>query len=312
MGNTASPRKTFLLRLLTLAFVLLCGLFVTFLLYFAVLLLQKDLDIASIEQNLKAFVMTAGQIRILQTLQTFCIFILPPFVLCQLFAVEHRNFLSLRLPGWKEALMGIVSMVVMMPFLNVLVAWNAGLHLPEAFQGLEQSMRASEDASAVITDRLMAGTTAIDLGLNLLVVAVLAGIGEELFFRGLLLRMLTDAFKTKDGNDLKPWARHLSIWVIAIVFSAIHNQFFGFFPRMVLGAWFGYLLWFTGSIWVPVFAHFTNNALSTIVVFAQNKGMLTDDPDRWGMDGTWWLSILSLALTTVTIWYFVRFRAKKQ
>jgi membrane protease YdiL (CAAX protease family) len=294
-----------------MAFVLLCGLFVTFLLYFAVLLLHKDLDIASIEQNLKAFVMSAGQIRILQTLQTFCIFILPPFVLCQLYAVEHRHFLSLRLPGWREALMGILSMVVWMPLLNVLVAWNAGLHLPEAFQGLEQSMRASEDAAAVITDRLMAGTTAIDLGLNLFVVAVLAGIGEELFFRGLLLRMLTDAFKSKDGHGLKPWARHLSIWVIAIVFSAIHNQFFGFFPRMILGAWFGYLLWFTGSIWVPVLAHFTNNALSTLVVFAQNKGMLTDDPDRWGMDRTWWLGIVSLLLFSGSVYYLFALYRKR-
>lgn len=304
MGNTPSPYKTFLLRLLTLAFVLLCGFFVTFLLYFGVLIFQNGLDIVAIENSLKSAALNVGQIRLLQTLQTFCIFILPPFLLCQWYAVERRHFLSLRRPNWKQALMGILSIVVMMPVLNVAVVWNAGLHLPAPLQGLEESMRASEDAAARVTDLLMSGTSATDLLLNLIVVAVLAGIGEELFFRGLLLRIVTDAFKTKDGSGWRPWVMHVSIWGVAIVFSAIHMQFFGFFPRMIIGAWFGYLLWWTGSIWVPVLAHFTNNALSTLTVFGQNKGLLADNPDRWGLDGTWWLSLVSIVLTVATIYWF--------
>jgi membrane protease YdiL (CAAX protease family) len=306
MGNTPTPFKTFLLRLLTLSFVLLCGFFVTFLLYFGVLLFQNGLDAAAIENSLKTAALNVGQIRLLQTLQSFCIFILPPFLLCQMYAVERRHFLSLRRPNWKQAVMGVLSIVVMMPILNVVVAWNAGLHLPASLHDLEASIRASEDAASRITDLLMAGTSVTDLLSNLFVVAVLAGIGEELFFRGVLLRLVADAFKSKDGSGMKPWVMHVSIWAVAIVFSAIHMQFFGFFPRMIIGAWFGYLLWWTGSIWVPVLAHFTNNALSTLTVFGQNKGVLTDDPDRWGLDGTWWLSLVSIVLTVVTIYWFKR------
>lgn len=306
MGNTLTPFKTFLLRLLTLSFVLLCGFFVTFLLYFGVLFFQNGLDAAAIEHSLQSAALNAGQIRLLQTLQSFCIFILPPFLLCQMYAVEHRHFLSLRRPNWNQALMGVLSIVVMMPVLNAVVVWNAGLHLPASMQDLETSIRASEDAASRITDLLMAGTSVSDLLSNLFVVAVLAAIGEELFFRGVLLRMVTDAFTSKDGSGMKPWGMHVSIWAVAIVFSAIHMQFFGFFPRMIIGAWFGYLLWWTGSIWVPVLAHFTNNALSTLTVFGQNKGVLTDDPDRWGLDGTWWLSLVSIALTVVTIYWFKR------
>lgn len=304
MGNTPSALKTFLLRILSLFFVLLVGIFATFMLYFLVLLVQGGFNLEFISKNFSDASSNVTQIRILQTLQTFCIFIIPPFLLCELYGVSAKPFLSLRFPNWKPAVMGILSIVVMMPLLNAVVAWNAGLHLPEALQGMESWMRSSEDAAKDITDRLMAGTSAIDLAQNLLIIAVLAGIGEELFFRGLLLRILTDALKRKGEPGLKPWVMHVAIWTIAILFSAIHMQFFGFFPRMLIGAWFGYLLWWTGSVWVPALAHFTNNALSTLTMFGQNKGVLTDNPDRWGLDGTWWLSLVSFVLLLGTIKYF--------
>ncbi|MCX6308829.1 MAG: CPBP family intramembrane metalloprotease, partial [Bacteroidia bacterium] len=110
----------------------------------------------------------------------------------------------------------------MMPLLNAVVAWNTGLHLPDALQGIESWMRASEESAKVVTDRLLAGTSAVDLILNLIIVAVLAGVGEELFFRGLLLHIITDVLKSKPSSALKPWVMHVSIWTIAILFSAIH------------------------------------------------------------------------------------------
>lgn len=305
MDNTTSALKTFLLRIMTLLFVLLCGLFATFMLYFIILLFQYGFNLEVIQSSLKEMMSEPTQIRIIQTLQSFCIFILPPFILCNLYGVSTSHFLSLKLPNWKMALLGSLSIVFMMPLLNVLVEWNTGLHLPEALQGVESWMRASEDAAKVVTERLLAGTSALDLILNLIIVAMLAGVGEELFFRGLLMRLFSDVLKPQADGKLKPWVMHVSIWTIAFVFSAIHMQFFGFFPRFILGAWFGYLLWWTGSIWVPVLAHFTNNALSTLVVFGQNKGVLTDDPDRWGMDQTWWMSVISLVLVAATIRYFL-------
>jgi hypothetical protein len=311
MGNTPSAFKTFLLRILSLFFVLLCGLFVTFILYFLVVLLQHGFKFDEVSATMSKLISDPTQIRILQTLQSFCIFIIPPFVLCEIYDVSPGQFLSLKLPSWKPALMGMLSIVLMMPLLNAVVVWNAGLHLPASLHSIESWMRASEDSAQVVTDRLLAGTSVLDLGLNLLIIAVLAGVGEELFFRGLLLRIITDVSKSKRDFVLKPWVMHVSIWTIAILFSVIHMQFFGFFPRLLIGAWFGYLLWWTGSIWVPVLAHFLNNALSTLMIFGQHKGVMTDAPDRWGLDQTWWLSILSALMVAGTIRYFVMFRKNR-
>ena len=55
---------------------------------------------------------------------------------------------------------------------------------------------------------------------------------------------------------------HLSIWLTALVFSAVHMQFLGFFPRLILGAVLGYMLVWSGSLWLPIVAHFTNNAFA--------------------------------------------------
>ena len=65
------------------------------------------------------------------------------------------------------------------------------------------------------------------------------------------------------------WFRnvHVSIWVVAAVFSALHMQFFGFIPRLVLGGLFGYLYFWSRTIWVPVLAHFINNLIAVGFAF---------------------------------------------
>ena len=84
--------------------------------------------------------------------------------------------------------------------------------------------------------------------------AVAAGITEEFLFRGALQRII----------GKWTYNHHIIIWSAAIIFSTFHMQFFGFLPRMLLGAYFGYLLYWTRNIWIPVFAHFVNNAIAVI------------------------------------------------
>ena len=80
----------------------------------------------------------------------------------------------------------------------------------------------------------------------------MAGLAEEILFMGALLSII----RKKATNP------HLAIWIVAIIFSAIHFQFYGFIPRMLLGAFLGYLLYWSKSIWIPVFAHFLHNAIA--------------------------------------------------
>jgi hypothetical protein len=146
---------------------------------------------------------------------------------------------------------------------------NQQLVLPTWMNGVETWMRNSEEQANDITKAFLSTESIPGLFGNLLIVAVLPAIGEELLFRGLLQKLI----KKMTGNA------HWAIWITAILFSALHLQFFGFLPRLLLGALFGYLLEWTGTLWLPIIAHFINNAAGVLVFFMTGDGLETKQPD---------------------------------
>ena len=118
------------------------------------------------------------------------------------------------------------------------------------------SVNAEDKAKEAILG-LISEKGVIPFVINLFVIAIIAGITEEFLFRGALFSIIRRKIKNP----------HVIIWIIAAIFSAIHLQFYGFVPRMLLGALMGYLLYWTGSIWVPVFAHFLNNAIGVVSMY---------------------------------------------
>ena len=81
-------------------------------------------------------------------------------------------------------------------------------------------------------------------------------IPEELFFRGALQRIIIHLTK-------QPF---IGIVITGILFSALHFQFEGFLPRMLLGMILGFFYWYSGSIWTNIAAHFVNNAVQVLAV----------------------------------------------
>jgi len=96
--------------------------------------------------------------------------------------------------------------------------------------------------------------------LNMLMVAVIPAVGEELLFRGVIQKLLQ-----KLVNNA-----HLAIIITAILFSAMHFQFYGFLPRWIMGIILGYLFYWSGNIWYPIIAHFLNNGFQVLMVYLGN------------------------------------------
>lgn len=172
-------------------------------------------------------------------------------------------------------MLGIAVLVyaVAIPALNQIVYWNQEMHLPDVFSSFERWCREMEDLAQAQTAGLINNTNPGIMLVNILIIGVLTGIGEEFFFRGGLQRAMTYC-------GIHP---HKAIWVSAVIFSLLHFQFFGFIPRALLGAWFGYLFWWSGSIWVNVFAHALNNSLVIVSAWCINKGFLTEEFDMFGV-----------------------------
>jgi membrane protease YdiL (CAAX protease family) len=163
-----------------------------------------------------------------------------------------------------------LTALVVFTFMGVnsfFIEWNASVHFPEFMKPLEDWARKNEDMLAEATTFLTTFESTGQFILAFFVIAVIPGIGEELVFRGIVQRKLIQ-------GGLNP---HIAIWLAAIIFSAIHIQFFGFVPRMLLGVLFGYLYFWSGDLRVPMFAHFVNNGLTLGFVYAHQMGWVDFD-----------------------------------
>ena len=98
---------------------------------------------------------------------------------------------------------------------------------------------------------------------------------------------------------------HLSIWASAIIFSAIHFQFYGFIPRLLLGALFGYLYYWSGNLLIPMFAHFVNNAFGVIMIYL-HRHEITDLNVEDNTAAPLQYVILNAALTVGLLYYIWR------
>ena len=154
-----------------------------------------------------------------------------------------------------------------MLFNGLLMYWNSHLVLPEFLSGVEQWMRDMETQLMELTQFLTDFQSIPELLTGILVIGIFAGVGEELFFRGLIQPKMQGYFRSP----------HWGIWVTAFIFSAIHAQFFGFLPRVFLGALFGYLYHYTGSLFYPILGHILNNALTLLLVYSANQGFIDLD-----------------------------------
>jgi membrane protease YdiL (CAAX protease family) len=154
-----------------------------------------------------------------------------------------------------------------MLFNGLLMYWNSQMVLPEFLSGVEQWMREMETQLMELTVFLTDFQSIPELLTGILVIGVFAGVGEELFFRGLIQPKMQVYFRSP----------HWGIWVTAFIFSAIHAQFFGFLPRLFLGALFGYLYHYTGSLFYPILGHILNNALTLLLVYGSNQGFIDLD-----------------------------------
>lgn len=167
----------------------------------------------------------------------------------------------------------ILIFVIGMPALNQVIWWNSQLSLPESMALIEQWIREMETNAAAMQEVMLSSDSLGGLCLSILVVAILTGFAEEVFFRGTVQRVIA-------SNGMN---HHLAIWIAAFIFSLLHFQFFGFVPRMLLGAFFGYLFYWTGSIWVAAIAHMINNALVVITIYLSNIGCKFDAIEHIGV-----------------------------
>ena len=231
-------------------------------------------------------------LRIATILQDVIIFILPAIATAMLITRLPATFLAIdKTSKYKNYLLTILTMLVSIPAMNFIIEWNASMQFPESIKGLENWMRNSENNAAIMVKTMLGQPDIPNLIMSILIVGVLAGLSEELFFRGALQKILLS----------KPMNGHIAIWITAFIFSAIHMQFYGFIPRLLLGAFFGYLVVWSGSLWLPIVAHAFNNITTVFVTWLYNSGCIDSDPNQLGAAMTPFDTTIAITSVIATI-----------
>ena len=230
------------------------------------------------------------------TLQDVLAFILPAIVTMAILYRRPLHVMGLdKAPSWCAIAIVIVFYIVSLPAMNWLVEMNKAMSLPSWMAGIEQAMRASEDSAAELTREILDINSIWQFILCVFVVGVMAGLSEEMLFRGAMLRTMQDSRLGK----------HAVVWITAILFSALHLQFYGFVPRMLLGVWLGYLLVWTGSLWVPIIAHALNNSTVVLMSYLSQAGFIPESfGDNIGLPGEGnfpWLAVASLIVSIAIV-----------
>ena len=241
---------------------------------------------------------TTESLKWLQLCQTLGTFLLPPIICAWIWDENRKPFRWLKMDqkvGWKSIVWAIGIMVLAIPAINLLADLNSRVDLPESLDFIEQIFRRQEDAAAGLTERFLKADNVWGLLINIGLLAFLPALSEELSFRGTLQQIL-------GRNQVKESRVHIAIWVTAFVFSAIHLQFYGFVPRLLMGALFGYVFLWCGSLWVPIVMHFTNNGLAVLFYYLFD----TNDAgksyaDTIGAGTTWWLGVISLLVVIALV-----------
>jgi len=204
-------------------------------------------------------------LKIIQAISVVGSFIIPTFIMALLCSRKWLEFLNIK-GKFKVStfLLGGILILVAVPVINYLSEVNSHLQLPASMQSAQDWIKNMDDENNIISNAFIAHQSIRGLIVNIFIMGFLAAVSEELFFRAGIQKIIIRG----SGNI------HVGVWLTAIIFSAIHLEFFGFLPRMLMGAYLGYLFVWSKSIWPSIFAHFLNNSVIVYISYLEDRNML--------------------------------------
>jgi membrane protease YdiL (CAAX protease family) len=239
-------------------------------------------------------------IMALQAIPSLGAFIIAPLIFNRMIAGQPVASLNTNKHIWLiPALLCVVLIIAFMPFNALFIEWNNKMDLPDWLGGLERWMQEKEGALKELTEYLTSFSTIPQLFIGFIVIALIPAIGEELVFRGLIQPRILRLTKNV----------HAAVWITGFIFSAIHLQFYGLLPRMLLGAVLGYLYAWSGNLWYPIIGHFTNNGFTLLMIFLFNN-KTTDIDIETVTSVSMGTALLSLLFSVVVLFTLKRYYFK--
>lgn len=240
---------------------------------------------------------TAGDInaiKFMQLIQVFFSFIIPAHLFARSESKNHVvEYFEMRNTKGIHYILAILFIFAISPLVSYIAELNQQIQLPSLLANVEQFFRTQQAQTEKFSELFLRYNTGKDLFINIFLVGVLAAVSEELFFRGVLQKILLERV-----NNI-----HLAILLCSFLFSALHQEFYTLFPRVLLGMLLGYAYVFSKSIWVPILIHFINNTTAVVLDSLYKQGHTSFNPNENEYFGTIGI-IISLILSILLFWYW--------
>jgi membrane protease YdiL (CAAX protease family) len=295
-----TPENTPFTQLLKLGLFAVIGLILVTIATILVMIFTNGPSIFGNPKALAGLQMSMPVLKIILVIQQILVFLLPAALLAYTEKIRLARFYALRAPKVNLLLIVLLLMICAVPILGLSAEWNQNMTFPKSLSWLEKWMVELEKQGEVTTKAILKMDGLGSLLINLFVIALMPALCEEFLFRAALQRTLLRMIANP----------HVAIWLSAIIFSTIHFQFFGFLPRMLLGAAFGYIYFWTKSLWYTVFAHFLNNGYAVAVAYyLQQKNL----PMEQANDASFaWYGYLISAILTLALCRLLSTAASKE
>ena len=192
-------------------------------------------------------------------------------------------------------LLSFLLVFIVTPFIDGIGLWNNSW----TFES-EQIYRTIEKTSTQIMQGFLMNTTPSGLIINIVVIAFLPAVLEELFFRAAMQKTMISLVRY----------RFLGILLTSIIFSLLHFQLFSCIPRVFLGLFLGYLYVISQNIIVPIIFHFINNLTVVVGSYLFYSNLIEFDINKLGSVYNPLLFIISILLIG-SIFIYEKKKAKK-
>lgn len=233
-------------------------------------------------------------VYLLQSVSTFTIFGLPA-IIYSLYSDSPLKRLSLdNMPTSMQWMLLLIFACSAFPASNFLSNLNDMVHLPSSMTDLEITLRAQHTAMIEASEALMRVDNILGLLINITVMGIVAAVCEELFFRAMLQQWLAKKINI-----------HIVIMLVSILFSILHFDFYGFIPRMIISIFYGYILYYSASLWSTILTHFINNSLYITIIYLQHNYDVLKEVNTFGNN-----SIIGSISFIVTILAIIIMRQK--
>lgn len=256
-----------------LQFVIMIFIFLGFALVLTYLLIPRLTEIPLQEITNITEHSQRGQIDavlMMQFLMSLFAFTVPPLLFAYAAHPSLLAYLGLRPPG--KSGHWLLSALLILSALPIMLAMTAWLQQYD----FGESVKKAQEQNDNLMKGLMKMNNIGDFLKAFVVLAILPAVGEELFFRGIVMRL---------------GAKIIRVPVIYIILSAVlfawaHSNIYGLPAIFMAGLILGSIYYLTGSIWCSILAHLINNGLQIVLMFMANdnatiKGMTESNDVPW-------------------------------